>query len=66
MNKDPTKATSWKGRILIGVEHEENFETPKCDVESMSTTAPLDKNGDPIMKNGVALESILALSESSI
>ena len=55
-----------KGRIHIGVEHEENFKTPKCDVESMSTTAPLDKNGDPIMKNGVALESILARSESSI
>lgn len=47
MNKDPTIATKWKGRILIGVEHEE-VETPKLGVESMSTQQPEDSEGNPI------------------
>ena len=32
MNKDPTKATKWKGRILIGIEYEES-ESPKLGVD---------------------------------
>lgn len=59
MNSDPTKATAWKGRILIGIEHEENVETPRCGVESMPTSPPVDKEGHPVMKNGVALESMV-------
>lgn len=41
MNKDPMKATKWKGRILFGVEHCES-ESPKFGVESMSTSPPTD------------------------
>lgn len=37
MNKDPQKATKWKGRILIGIETMEDVETPKLGVEQMST-----------------------------
>jgi hypothetical protein len=33
MNKDPQKATKWKGRILIGIETMEDVETPKLGVE---------------------------------
>ena len=47
MNKDPTKATKWKGRILMGVEYFES-ESPKCGVEKMSTTPPLDEEGNEI------------------
>ena len=41
MNKDPLKATKWKGRILFGVEHFES-ESPKLGVESMDTKPPVD------------------------
>ena len=47
MNKDPTIATKWKGRILIGIEHEET-EAPRLGVESMSTIPPNDPEGNPI------------------
>ena len=36
MNSDPSKATLWKGRVLIGVEYAES-ESPKLGVEPMST-----------------------------
>jgi len=48
MNKDPVKATKWKGRILIGIEFEEEVETPKLGVEAMSTIPPKDKDGNDI------------------
>ena len=48
MNKDPSKATKWKGRILIGIETEPDCEAPKCGVESMGTEPAKDTNGDPI------------------
>jgi len=41
MNTDPSKASCWKGRVLIGVEHEES-ETPKLGVEPMSVLPPID------------------------
>lgn len=41
MNTDPSKATAWKGRVLIGVEHMES-ESPKFGIEAMSVTPPLD------------------------
>ena len=47
MNKDPTIATDWKGRLLIGIEHEET-EAPKLGVEPMSTLPPNDFEGQPI------------------
>jgi hypothetical protein len=47
MNKDPNMATLWKGRILIGIEYEEEVEGPKCGVEAMSKVAPSDENGKP-------------------
>lgn len=47
MNKDPHIATKWKGRILIGIEHEET-EAPKLGVEAMSTMPPADEAGKPI------------------
>ena len=47
MNKDPSIATKWKGRVLIGIEHEDT-ENPKIDVEAMSTLPPLDAEGQPI------------------
>ena len=40
-------ATLWKGRILIGIEYEEEVEGPKCGVEAMSKVAPSDENGKP-------------------
>ncbi len=40
MNKDPVKATKWKGRILIGIETVPNTETPKLGVQPMSTEVP--------------------------
>ena len=48
MNKDPSKATKWKGRILFGVEYDSDTETPKLGVEKMSTTPPVDEEGNPI------------------
>jgi len=48
MNKDPLKATKWKGRILIGIEFEEDVDTPKYGVEAMSTIPPKDENGNEI------------------
>ena len=47
MNKDPIKATKWKGRILIGIEHFEE-ESPKLGVEFMSTMPPQDSEGNEI------------------
>ena len=47
MNKDPTKATKWKGRILIGIEHDDT-ENPKLGVERMSTMPPQDSEGNEI------------------
>lgn len=47
MNKDPNKATKWKGRILMGVEYFES-ESPKLGVEPMSTTPPKDDEGNEI------------------
>ena len=47
MNKDPSKATKWKGRILIGVEYFES-ESPRLGVEPMSTTPPVDEEGNEI------------------
>ena len=47
MNKDPNKATKWKGRILIGIEYFES-ESPKLGVEKMSPTPPLDDEGNEI------------------
>ena len=47
MNKDPTKATKWKGRILIGVEYEES-ESPKCGVELMASEPPTGPDKKPI------------------
>ena len=47
MNKDPTIATKWKGRVLIGIEHEET-EAPRLGVESMSTMPPKDLEGKEI------------------
>lgn len=47
MNKDPTKATKWKGRVLIGIEHEES-ETPRLGVEDMKTEHPKDEEGEEI------------------
>ena len=48
MNKDPNMATMWKGRILIGIEFDEDIEGPKCGKEAMSTAPPSDANGKPI------------------
>jgi len=50
MNKDPVKATKWKGRILIGVEHVADTESPKLGVEQMSSTPPMnkDENGNEV------------------
>ena len=61
MNKDPTKATKWKGRILIGVEYFES-ESPKCGVEPMSTTPPLDEEGNEM----VGVKSIVELANDYI
>ena len=47
MNKDPQKATKWKGRILIGVEHYET-EGPQLGVEPMSRLLPKDEDGNEI------------------
>lgn len=47
MNKDPTKATKWKGRVLIGIEHEET-EAPRLGVEAMETKPPCDEEGNEI------------------
>ena len=47
MNKDPTKATKWKGRILIGVEHYET-EGRQLGVEPMSRLPPKDEDGNEI------------------
>ena len=47
MNKDPTKATKWKGRILIGIEHYES-ETPRLGVEAMDIYPPKDDDGNEI------------------
>ena len=48
MNKDPTKATCWKGRILIGIEHEES-ESPKLGVDSkLCLERPKDEEGNEI------------------
>ena len=41
MNEDPSIATLWKGRILIGIEYEES-ESPKLGVEEMSIQPPKD------------------------
>ena len=41
MNEDPSIATLWKGRVLVGVEYEES-ETPKLGVEKMSIEPPKD------------------------
>ena len=48
MNKDPTKATKWKGRILIGIEYEES-ESPKLGVDDkMCMERPKDEEGNEI------------------
>ena len=41
MNSDPSKATLWKGRVLIGVEYAES-ESPMIAVQKMDTEAPID------------------------
>ena len=45
MNSDPSKATLWKGRVLIGIEYAES-ESPKLGVEPMSTQPPIDPATD--------------------
>ena len=46
MNKDPTIATKWKGRILIGIEHEFLDEkAPKLGCFPIETQPPVDKDG---------------------
>ena len=47
MNKDPVKATKWKGRILFCIEHEES-EAPRLGVERISDKPPEDEEGNPI------------------
>ena len=59
MNKDPNMATMWKGRILIGIEFDEDVEGPKCGKEAMSTAPPSDANGKPIP----GAKSIVELAE---
>jgi len=59
MNKDPNMATMWKGRILIGIEFDENVEGPKCGKEAMSTAPPSDANGKPFP----GAKSIVELAE---
>ena len=47
MNKDPSIATKWKGRILIGIEHEFLDEkAPKLGCFPIETTPPLDEDGN--------------------
>jgi len=41
MNSDPSKATLWKGRVLIGVEYAES-ETPRLGTEPMSVEPPIN------------------------
>ena len=53
MNKDPVKATKWKGRILIGIEHIADTESPKLGVEPMSAIPPTEKD-----ENGKDVPSI--------
>ena len=62
MNKDPSKATKWKGRILIGVEYFES-ESPKLGTEPMSTTPPVDEDGNEIPGQ---TKSIVELAQESI
>ena len=63
MNSDPTKATKWKGRILMGVEYFES-ESPKLGVEKMSTTPPLDEHGNEVTdKAGRPVKSIVELAD---
>lgn len=67
MNRDPTKATLWKGRILFGIEHEENVETPRCGVEQMPSAPPVDKEGNPVLdKLGQPIESIVKRAENAM
>ena len=47
MNKDPTIATKWKGRILIGIEHFELDETsPQLGCFPIETQPPRDEDGN--------------------
>ena len=63
MNSDPSKATKWKGRILMGVEYFES-ESPKLGVEKMSTTPPLDDDGNEVTDEaGRPAKSIVELAE---
>lgn len=49
MNKDPTIATKWKGRILIGIEHEFLDEkAPKLGCFPMDATPPKDDDGNEV------------------
>ena len=61
MNKDPQKATKWKGRILIGVEHYET-EGPQLGVEPMSRLPPKDEDGNEIE----GAKSIVEIAEEYI
>ena len=60
MNKDPTIATEWKGRLLIGIEYEET-ESPKLGKEKMSTMPPRDFEGKEI----IGEKSIVELSDDA-
>ena len=64
MNKDPNKATKWKGRILMGVEYFES-ESPKLGVEKMSTTPPVDDEGNEIGKFALS-HNLLAFYGTSL
>ena len=47
MNKDPTIATKWKGRILIGIEHFQLDETsPQLGCFPIETQPPTDEDGN--------------------
>ena len=47
MNKDPTIATKWKGRILIGIEHVALGEkSPQLGCFPIETQPPKDEDGN--------------------
>ena len=49
MNKDPTIATKWKGRILIGIEHVFlDEDAPRFGVFPLETQPPKDEEGKEI------------------
>jgi len=54
MNTDPSKATLWKGRVLIGIEHEIS-ESPKLGIEKMSTLPPIDPDTEQPIEGALSI-----------